>query len=241
VSSDGKLIPGRVYSLLEIMRQIGGHHIFLLAQMLGDIGEACSNAKSPDDMVDDTGKRMFETMMSSLRGANLPVSLNVADTYDEMLRDKDSTISYGFLKPQIHALKEAVFAELRTMLFFRMDEEKRTFFEKERLFGDNVGIKFPTASFDIEEGGKCLALGRPTACVFHMMRGMEVGLKALAKDLKIPYAPSWESYIKQIEANITARHKSKSKKWKNILNLSIVRYWEISFPLKSHGEIPPCT
>ena len=48
------------------------------------------------------------------------------------------------------------------------------------------------------------------------MRVMEVGLKALAKDLKIPYAPSWESYIKQIEAKITEKHSNKSKSWKAI-------------------------
>jgi hypothetical protein len=72
----------------------------------------------------------------------------------------------------------------------------------------------PAAIDDIEEAGKCLALGRATACVLHTMRILEVGLKALAKALNIPYAPSWESYLKQISDQIAAKHKNKTTKWK---------------------------
>jgi hypothetical protein len=43
---------------------------------------------------------------------------------------------------------------------------------------------------------------------------MEVGLKALGKALGIPYAPSWESYIRQIADKIGEKHKAKGIKWK---------------------------
>ena len=46
------------------------------------------------------------------------------------------------------------------------------------------------------------------------MRVMEAGLKALAKLLDIPYAPSWESYLKQINDKIAAKHKDKTPEWK---------------------------
>ena len=50
----------------------------------------------------------------------------------------------------------------------------------------------------------------------HLMRVMEVGLKALAASplLGIPYAPSWESYLRQIEAKIAQPHKQKPRLWK---------------------------
>lgn len=82
------------------------------------------------------------------------------------------------------------------------------------LFGDAVATRFTTANDDIAEAGKCLALGRGTACVMHLMRVMEVGLKALAQPLGIPYAPSWESYLKQIASKIALPHKQKSPKWR---------------------------
>jgi hypothetical protein len=59
-----------------------------------------------------------------------------------------------------------------------------------------------------------LALGQGTACVMHLMRVMEAGLKALGMALKIPYAPSWESYLAQIQTRIGSKHKIKRVKWK---------------------------
>jgi hypothetical protein len=46
------------------------------------------------------------------------------------------------------------------------------------LFGEEVLNKFPAIQFDLSESGKCLALGRGTAVVFHLMRIVEVGLGA---------------------------------------------------------------
>jgi hypothetical protein len=46
------------------------------------------------------------------------------------------------------------------------------------------------------------------------MRVMEVGLKGLARGLDIPYAPSWESYLRQIETKITEQHSKKKRIWK---------------------------
>jgi len=47
-----------------------------------------------------------------------------------------------------------------------------------------------------------------------MMRVLEDGLKGLAKLLKIPYAPSWESYLQQIQTKIAAKRKTKGVQWK---------------------------
>ena len=46
------------------------------------------------------------------------------------------------------------------------------------------------------------------------MRVVEVGLKSVANTLGIPYAPSWESYIKQIKDKVDAKHKTKTVRWK---------------------------
>jgi hypothetical protein len=177
------------------MKQIDGHQIFLLAQMIGEFAIDCQNDTKNGVVIDDvTDHARFRTIVESLKSRNLPVSLNNAETPRQMIFEATPRIiTYDFLAPQLEILKESVFAELRTMLFFRMDDEYRQYFEMPTPFGQTVALRFPTASFDIEEAGKCLALARPTACVFHSMRVMEVGVKALAKELKIPYAPSWES------------------------------------------------
>ncbi len=47
-------------------------------------------------------------------------------------------------------------------------------------------IRYPRTSYEVEEAAKCLALGRFNAAVFHAMRMLELGIKALAKRLDIP-------------------------------------------------------
>jgi hypothetical protein len=118
---------------------------------------------------------------------------------------------------RIDILSDRILDELSLSLFLHIPSEKMVLYEqKEPLFGLKIMEVFPTAITDIQEAGKCLALGRATACVFHLMRVMEVGLKALAKGLGIPYAPSWESYLRQIETKITEKHSQKTKGWKKL-------------------------
>lgn len=73
---------------------------------------------------------------------------------------------------------------------------------------------FPGAERDIEGANKALALNLYTATVFHCMRVLERGLHALARALGIPYAPSWESYLKQIDTMIAMDWRDKPPTWK---------------------------
>ena len=55
------------------------------------------------------------------------------------------------------------------------------------LFGLEFDLKFSdTGVFELDEAAKCLALGRSTAAVFHLMRAMEVGIRSVARCLGIP-------------------------------------------------------
>ena len=60
-----------------------------------------------------------------------------------------------------------------------------SYLDKDRLFGDEVWHGFPSARADIREAGNCLATGCNTAAVFHLMRAVEWGLRALATDLGV--------------------------------------------------------
>ena len=105
--------------------------------------------------------------------------------------------------------------QMSEKLFLFIPSDRAKFYQQpEPLFGKEVFDAFPSAVDDVAEAGKCLATDRATACVFHMMRVMEAGLKALAKALKIAYAPSWESYLKQIDSQIQIKHQKKSRAWK---------------------------
>jgi hypothetical protein len=105
--------------------------------------------------------------------------------------------------------------ELELVHLYVLDENKIKYFAPAQVLYDQAVIdKFPLAIPDIEDAGKCLSFLQSTACVFHSMRVMEIGLKALAQLLGIPYAPSWESYLKQINTKIGEQHQNKTPEWK---------------------------
>lgn len=53
------------------------------------------------------------------------------------------------------------------------------------LLGEAVMTAYPSIQYDCEEAAKCLCMDRPTASVFHVMRMLEIGLKALHRYLAL--------------------------------------------------------
>src|SRR4051795_7608402 len=50
----------------------------------------------------------------------------------------------------------------------------------------SVQQTLPSLEYEISETGKCLALGRSTASVFHSIRCLEASIRALARCLRLP-------------------------------------------------------
>ncbi len=79
-------------------------------------------------------------------------------------------------------------------------------------FDDEVYKAFPSARFDIDEAAKCLALDRSTACVLHLMRTLEAGLNALAKELHIPFEHKcWEEVLNKVPKRVAELNEEKIK------------------------------
>jgi hypothetical protein len=82
------------------------------------------------------------------------------------------------------------------------------------LFGPEVATKFAThGAFEIDEAGKCLAVGRSTASVFHLMRAMEVAVKAASACLGIPdpvksVDRNWGTMLRKFKEELDRRNKS---------------------------------
>ncbi|MGC2123306.1 MAG: hypothetical protein WA652_10675 [Xanthobacteraceae bacterium] len=130
-----------------------------------------------------------------------------------MLESKKCT--QGYLIQHTNDIDLRLRDELTLVNLYVLDENRIKYFAPAQvLYDQGIVDKFPLAVTDIEDAGKCLSFGQGTASVFHSMRVMEAGLKFLANLLDIPYAPSWESYLKQINDKIGQKHKEKSHEWK---------------------------
>jgi hypothetical protein len=80
--------------------------------------------------------------------------------------------------------------------------------QPEPLFGREVDDAFPSSAEDIAEAGRCLAVGRWTGAVMHLMRALETPLSELAKHVGVPDAANWNKQLNEIENKLRAISKS---------------------------------
>lgn len=120
---------------------------------------------------------------------------------------------------QFHALSAELSGrlidEMSNTLFLSLTVGEANLYENVQPFGPNVAEAFPSATLDIEEAAKCLVLGRGTACVFHLMRVMEVGLKAFGAQLgiDIQHKPGWEGILKKAHGQMSLPNDKKPADW----------------------------
>jgi hypothetical protein len=144
-----------------------------------------------------------DKMVASLNKLELPVSVKTA----EEIVAEAKTIEV--LHSAMEQLWNTVALELDGRKFYGPVTKFVSYYEQPKLFGDEVFNKFPSANNDIFEAGTCLALERGTATVMHLMRVVEVGLKALASTLGGGGAQSdLGGYIREIDNALTVRTKA---------------------------------
>lgn len=83
-----------------------------------------------------------------------------------------------------HDFKHRISDELERHLFMYVPEAHRDYYNQMALFGDDVFQSFPSARDEIREAGNCYTTGLNTACVFHLMRAVEVALKQMVVVMK---------------------------------------------------------
>jgi len=122
----------------------------------------------------------------------------------------DSECTYEDVFRLLGDLQHRIADELDDRLFLRILSDKVKFYDKPKeQFGKSIISNFRSIEFDVEEAGKCFATGRDTACVFHIMRIMEAGLRVVATELKIDILSnrSWDSMLKKMETETEKQHK----------------------------------
>jgi hypothetical protein len=98
--------------------------------------------------------------------------------------------------------------EAKTKLFLYVPGDKAQLYNLQQPFGPEVFAHFFPANDDISEASTCLALDRGTACVMHLSRVAEVGLKALAAELQMKPQNDWGRYLAEINNELELRYKT---------------------------------
>lgn len=108
--------------------------------------------------------------------------------------------------------------EMSLRKYFEVEPERSKHYIDAEPFGPVVASSFPSTSFDGIEARRCFALARNTACVFHLMRVMEIGLTVFANRFIVPSDhTNWHNIIEGIEKAVRnmGADPNKSAHWKD--------------------------
>lgn len=113
-------------------------------------------------------------------------------------------MTLGELTRSLHELNNTIHREMQSYSFFYMPFAQSKYYKKNMLFGPRVAVRFPTTEFDVIEAGNCYSMGRATACVFHLMRVMEVGVQTFGGVLGVQLAAekNWQNILDEVNKAI---------------------------------------
>lgn len=183
--------PGKLWSLLDVLELKAAVFMHLMQVMSNSqaLVEGTSG-NLPTEIVQTCG-----SWADSINALCEEIGLVVTQRSTEYIRQAKTSedLDYAF-----RHVKSTIHDELKGQSFYAPHANAQAYFRKDKLFGDAVWTAFPSANDDIYEAGMCLALDRYTACVMHLMRASEVGLKALGQAVGVGEQTDWGAYIREV-------------------------------------------
>jgi len=220
----------RIWSLFDIMNSFDAH---ALAYVMHEIGLAKAAAMFqkivgqgsakplPDAM--DRGNRALEFAENYFTiykvGCCLSCIATAKSRWKASLLDASSA-SEIFARLELDILSQL--DAKREIRFLRVEEDRGMFVDQDNLFGPDVASSFKSASQDVKEAGNCLAAECNTAAVFHLMRAVEVALRALARDRGVTFAnkpidqQEWGTILGALEGKLKELRLADGKNWQSL-------------------------
>lgn len=165
--------------------------------------------------LDDTARSKALASLKRVAVEFSTIGLRItAKTINELISQLENpTVGQNFqwLMEKVKDIGNLSKKEIEGKVFLYVPAERAKFFPRisnPHIFGEPVSDAFPSAVEDVTESGVCLALDRGSACVFHLMRVLEIGLTALGKVFGVSLAhTNWAPAIEQIESRVREMHK----------------------------------
>lgn len=206
------------------MEQFSARAFYLIGEMLivlsrdvvdRGLGNMQVNAALLNAPINEDARSLALNSLKSVDSYCKSIGLNISARTVEELRAsiRDKPLSYSTVSIKINDLMKLIDIEMEGRMFMYIPAERAQYYGIHNLFGDDVFNNFPSARFDITEAGNCFSAARGTACVFHLMRVLEIGLTALGKIFNVSLAhTNWAPAIEECEKKI--RNMNQDPTWK---------------------------
>jgi hypothetical protein len=208
----------RLWSLWEMIRFDASGFVWLAKEMKR-LSTFLSNLETFELRTEEQKKNDIATISSFRNTLEASWFVLSCDQIDRIIYEcrPDSIISNEDLAHLVDDLSTRMEDECKRIVFLALSHRDAQYFSPEiPIFGVDYSTKFVTEGvFEADEAAKCLALGRPTAAVFHLMRVMEVGIKAMSRCLAIPdpikpVDRNWGRILEKIQKEGIQKH------WPNV-------------------------
>lgn len=225
-------IRGRLVTLLEILEtsaEAWWRLASLTGQMLAKL--ECDELPPIDTVIETLAELRHECIKLKLTLAQATLDRfgeSIGALAGKTVREIGTT-----LKPVISDLNLRIWDQLKTTLFLVVSTDHADFYKQTTpLFGADIESKFPNISEDISEAGKCLALSRYTATVFHLSRAMEIAVIKLGETMGVTVVDKdnsgleWGKILSNLSIPIERMQRGEKKE-----------RWSSTFTLLTHTKI----
>lgn len=209
--------PNGLVCLLELSRFYAALYCSI-ARLEGavEVGLGDASDEALQKIVDGLCKDVLPGIRSDCGYAGFGV---VVRQIDKVLSKHALGVLPRALMVDIREVSSRIVQSLDSAHFLRLPERQAQYFVEPLHGWDSVIEQFPEATTSIEEASKCLALGRDTACVFHLMGVLQIALNHTAKSLRVKIdvrTATWNRILTDIESAIEAKRSTIKRKsaWK---------------------------
>lgn len=193
-----------VVSLLDMLNFYAGRLFIIigyldsLAKLVQTNGEFNFDPKLHENIKPD-----IDWLQCTLCNMGLPMSALIANRIREHMKDNLKVDNQ--LKNLIDQLHGRISDEIDSRFVFILSMNEKWFYNPDiPIFGKEVAGNFDDMNEDITEAGNCFALGRYTACVFHLMRVMEIAVQKFGDKLGVTavHDKNWHNIVDEINKKI---------------------------------------
>lgn len=210
----------RLMSLADIMQAFEAARWVTRATELQRVGEILTSGDAARPLSEEqrnVGRDLFREILRECIPLGLLSSLASATRI--LTRLEQASFTHGQLAEELGDLRRRIVDEFAMREFVVIDAAHSDLWLSSQPLGADVASHFPSARDDLEEAAKCVALGRSTAVVFHLMRVLERALHALGRSLGRPEltnsiaGKNWEEILGPCRSELNKQNRDRVAAW----------------------------
>jgi hypothetical protein len=213
---------GRLISLFDIVKEFLAHAVFSDGRRIQKLASFMEGINKPKAHLKEGHCTDLTEVMTRIRSGceylDLPASKQSCDELVKALSKRSPMPISGEIQSLLTELVKRIEVELKAHTYLCVSRDDAGFYHKPLDGWVDTITAFPSTRYDIEEASKCLALQRNTGAVFHLMRVMGTGVKAIGKSLNektldASHNLTWDNVLRRCAKESEKEFKDMSPVW----------------------------